>query len=548
MVSGGKAFPVMVLALLWPTATACGLHQNGISMESPLSFLNTRSVSPPASETSTAQPSAVRAADAPAFADVLSGHSLKFQRQHLAALGTPTAGLQEVPLSDKLTVITSDAPLPDMASLAQFARAQGLDESAVQALFGACSTPITTSALVPEVLAAADITAPQSAEAEVAMGSPGTSDWAAAGVQINIISAQPAATSTPAMVPPAPLATVAPLNPPGTPTSPALHLPSAPTVAPTVPGGLSVQELLASPQLRASAMAPTIAPASIAATTELPSGLMPMTGQAWVGTASTASVDADAPVATATPQEAVRLTLAMPAPEITKRLAQMSGTGKASTWAALLAAGPLSKELATTPSEALALEVPPDYDLGLAASASETATAGGKEIPLPAPSAAPQAVAGAGSGSNADSNTGNAQAQADHRAQQFQQIADQMGQAAAQRLIAQIERGQWKMQLRMQPAALGNIKVELDMHAGGLDALFSTDNAVTRELMVQGSHKLRSTLADAGMTVASVTVNGEQNRQSGGNSTPGRQRGLPSAVRSASGVAPAASDGLNVLA
>jgi len=134
-----------------------------------------------------------------------------------------------------------------------------------------------------------------------------------------------------------------------------------------------------------------------------------------------------------------------------------------------------------------------------------------------------------------------------------------MGQAAAQRLIAQIERGQWKMQMRMQPAALGSVNVELDMHAGGLDALFSTDNTVTRELMAQGSNKLRDTLTQAGMTVASVTVNGEQSRQSGGNSTPGKGRSTPSGTRpvgdqaSAAVAAPqggpaAANDGLNVLA
>ena len=134
-----------------------------------------------------------------------------------------------------------------------------------------------------------------------------------------------------------------------------------------------------------------------------------------------------------------------------------------------------------------------------------------------------------------------------------------MGQAAAQRLIAQIERGQWKLQMRMQPAALGSIHVELDMHAGGLDALFSADSAVTRELMVQGNHKLRDTLADAGMTVASITVNGDQSRQSGGNSTPGKGRASALGKGSVGGATASAmpgaptdgatqTDGLNVLA
>jgi flagellar hook-length control protein FliK len=97
------------------------------------------------------------------------------------------------------------------------------------------------------------------------------------------------------------------------------------------------------------------------------------------------------------------------------------------------------------------------------------------------------------------------------------------------------------------------------MHAGGLDASFSADNAITRELMVQGSNRLKETLADAGMTVASVTVNRDQSRQPGGNSTPGKGRGsstsvgaagrIPAAKVLASKAADTAStDGLNVLA
>ena len=151
------------------------------------------------------------------------------------------------------------------------------------------------------------------------------------------------------------------------------------------------------------------------------------------------------------------------------------------------------------------------------------------------------------------------QALAEQRAAQYQEVADQLGEAMAKRLMAQIERGQWKMQLRMQPAALGRIDVELDMHARGLDATFTSDNAVTRELMAQGSARLRDTLTQAGTTVASVVVNGDSGRQSGGNSTPGRkskgEQGEKSnnsdtaapviaATRSAQGQG----DGLNVLA
>ena len=134
-----------------------------------------------------------------------------------------------------------------------------------------------------------------------------------------------------------------------------------------------------------------------------------------------------------------------------------------------------------------------------------------------------------------------------------------MGEAMARRLMAQIERGQWKMQLRMQPAALGTINVELDMHAKGLDATFTSDNAVTRELMTQGSARLRDTLTQTGTTVASVVVNGDSGRQSGGNSTPGQKpksgqnadnkKIAAQALVQTAAMPPAAQgDGLNVLA
>ena len=151
------------------------------------------------------------------------------------------------------------------------------------------------------------------------------------------------------------------------------------------------------------------------------------------------------------------------------------------------------------------------------------------------------------------------QALAEQRAAQYQEVADQLGEAMARRLMAQIERGQWKMQLRMQPAALGTINVELEMHAKGLDATFTSDNAVTRELMTQGSARLRDTLTQTGTTVASVVVHGDSGRQSGGNSTPGqkpksgqntdnKKTGTQALVQTAAMSPAAQGDGLNVLA
>ena len=553
-------------------------------MESNLSFLASRGISTPTAEASPAANPAHTHSEKSDFADVFNGQTLKAQRQHLAALDAPGQGLQVVPLGSKLNIITSDAPLPDMDSLAQFARMQGLDEGAVQALFGtpavapgaalglgtlaslvagapqslasALNTIVTdqlsAAALTPSGTVGAALTS-LPALGELSGAAPGKDKASTAAPEDASASAQATLSTLDFLA--APAATVASLI--------------APVVAPTPPSALALPASLgvkdisialgaAPAAMGLGAIAPelTATPTTVALGTAAATqtSLMPMTAQAWIGSTPVAEVDASAAMPPLAAQDAVRLTLAMPAPEITKRLAQMSGTGKEATWAALLASGPVAKDLPAA-LETLTLELPEGFDPELLAGAtdastpSELSTLAGTAGALPA-----SAAASAGSGNSADT----AQAQAEQRAQQFQQLADKMGQAAAQRLIAQIERGQWKMQMRMQPAALGSINVELEMHAGGLDALFSTDNAVTRELMAQGSNKLRDTLSQSGMTVASVTVNGEQSRQSGGNSTPGKGRNPSSGARPDSspisaaaapqGGPAATADGLNVLA
>jgi flagellar hook-length control protein FliK len=112
------------------------------------------------------------------------------------------------------------------------------------------------------------------------------------------------------------------------------------------------------------------------------------------------------------------------------------------------------------------------------------------------------------------------------RAAQIQDLADKLGKAMGERLQEQLERGEWKLQLKLNPGHLGKIDVELDMNAGGLDAVFKSDNSLTRELIAQGMPKLRDSLSQSGMSVANVWVNSESQRESGGNSTP-RQQARP---------------------
>jgi len=497
----GKTCPVTVLALHWAWPQPVALSRMLYPMDANLSFLTTPTASPAVNG---AMPAAV-SGDAPpgssSFAEVLTGEMFKAQRQAVAAPTLDTLGLQVLPLGSSLSIITSDAPLPDMASLAVFARSQGLDEAAVQALFGLPAASET--AIKPSAVSLADL---EQLLMTKPVGVPATDPLALAQASATLVSLQ---IGTPLV------ASVASLN--STPAS----------------SGTAVTSGL-SPAAVGVPATGTATPAPLAATTAaafLAMGatekLMPLQAKAWIQAAPLEPVvSAAATVAASTAlsatdktmQSALRMTLSPADQDITKRLAQMSGNNQQSSWSALVAASALHSNESTKGAvwETLQLDVPEGLDLE---ATMNTPTNSPAETPV---GNAPLASGAAPTGATLKGEAPNPQALAEQRAAQYQQLADKLGQAVAQRLMGQIERGQWKMEMRMQPASLGHIHIELDMHAGGLDALFSTDNNLTRELLTQGSAKLKDTLSQSGMEVASVWVNGDGSRKSGGNPTPGR--------------------------
>ena len=115
-------------------------------MDANLNFLNPISSQPTSigasSQSGGLDPNLAKPMSGQEFAGVMRDLMAKGERQELAgnASGTsPDAGvnaLQTMALGNQFAVITTANPLPDSSSLAQFARAQGLSESAVQALFG----------------------------------------------------------------------------------------------------------------------------------------------------------------------------------------------------------------------------------------------------------------------------------------------------------------------------------------------------------------------------------------------------------------------------
>ena len=301
-------------------------------MDANLSFLTTPTASPAVNG---AMPAAV-SGDAPpgssSFAEVLTGEMFKAQRQAVAAPTLDTLGLQVLPLGSSLSIITSDAPLPDIASLAVFARSQGLDEAAVQALFG---LPVANeTAIKPSAVSLADL------EQLLIMKPAGvsvTDPLALAQASATLVSLQISApgitpvTSNPSVPNPAATGVATPTNSVATTASAFLAMGASEKLMP----------LQAKAWIQAAPLEPTIsAPTTIAASTVL------------------GSTDK-------TMQSALRMTLSPADQDITKRLAQMSGNNQQSSWSALVAASALHSNESTKGAvwETLQLDVPEGLDL-----------------------------------------------------------------------------------------------------------------------------------------------------------------------------------------
>jgi flagellar hook-length control protein FliK len=467
--------------------------------------------------------------------DYLQGH----QRQELAALGSAGAVLQVQPLGPEIDLITTGAPLPDLGSLAAFARAQGLDESAVKLLFGnipvepnasaAFSMPVSAPAITAALpmswapgSASVPATTPDQAMAMAWRAQP---DWAPLAVRptspVILTSEGDALAKSPltegdALTSAALMATLQPGLPmaashqavtlPSSMTRPAEQVSALQTPGVAIAGGQNMPAGV-------SVVALQVGPKK---SLTLPTPPLNMEG-------------AEASASDAAMTEAFRFKLDASNQDITRQLAQMSGTAKQTTW------GTLTMDAAATQLlQSLSLLGAKDLKPGMTANlalateqsdaAFNTVGEAGTDSPLTSSLDFNASTSLKGqSEAAAPGSTTNAAVLNQQRSEQYQQLADRLGEAVGQRLINQIKQGDWKLQLRMQPASLGQIDIELDMHKGGLDALFMSDTQSTRELLAQGMNKLKDALAQTGMPVASVWVNGEQSRQSGGNPTPGRE-------------------------
>jgi hypothetical protein len=227
------------------------------------------------------------------------------------------------------------------------------------------------------------------------------------------------------------------------------------------------------------------------------------------------------------PLDAMRMRLVPEWETMTKQLAKLNGNLQASTWAEIMM-GKLAEKESGLPSKGtldlgstdIGFDLGADLALAMAAGADDNVSA----MPLNATDNTKAPVSLSALANSSISAQGD-KAQLADRAEQIQALANKLGQALGERLQEQMERGQWRLHLKLNPGHLGQIDVELDMHAGGLDAVFKTDNMLTKELITQGMSRLRDSLAQSGTAVADVWVNSESKRESGGNPTPQRFSG-----------------------
>jgi hypothetical protein len=472
-------------------------------MDANLNFLtasttNPTSVGAPGGSTGL-DPSLAKPMNGQEFAGVMRDLMAKGERQDVAGIApgevtdANAAALQTLNLGNQFSVITAASPLPDPNSLAQFARAQGLSESAVQALFGDLALPTASATALPIA------PTPEMGQIGGLMGFPANplltnplmAHSVAATSDVNTLTLLPSA------------ATLGWIQ----------ANPSSLTISDQVDKSLWTQ----APHLSITSANPKVSDVSALMATAGATGVLQALGG--MGAVQSQSLTAPENLAEIAPElgplDAMRMRM-MPAWEnMTRQLAKLNGTDQAAAWGQLCSNILSSKEQCPVGKEVLLDLGVNDPSLMSALDALQESSNTGSVNLDSARNTASSGALGAAATSAALANP----AMTD-RAAQIQDLADKLGKAMGERLQEQLERGEWKLQLKLNPAHLGRIDVELDMNATGLDAVFKTDNMLTRELIAQGMNKLKDSLAQSGMTVANVWVNSENHKGSGGNSTP----------------------------
>ena len=388
--------------------------------------------------------------------------------------------LKAVNLGPTLNVITPELAAPDAQSLEAFARSQGLDENAVQWLLGK-----PTDTLAPSVMPAtgASATIPAS-----------VTSTRIAGLDLGLSNADPFKTTQIGG---------------GELKSGTSDLALGGTTAPESPLNAP---LPGQPGSSTGSVA-TLTPAASAFTTGAALWALALSEDA------KASAPATRPVNETESAESAAIQIQL-----------MRQPTPAAVWM-LRTAMPL--EVKTERAIAMPSVSESELDLGAEFNPElvDSLIAGTENTSAPVPTAStphPGAMSGnrqeaplaLTAGPNNTETAQSAGSDAAERSENIQNLAEKMGQAVGKRMLTEMEKGQWHLKLQLRPATLGHIEVEMRMLSGQLDAVFNAPQALTRELLQEGMTRLKETLNQMGMDVASMLVKDGQTQQNGGKSTP----------------------------
>ncbi len=84
----------------------------------------------------------------------------------------------------------------------------------------------------------------------------------------------------------------------------------------------------------------------------------------------------------------------------------------------------------------------------------------------------------------------------------MKQVIDQLRQT----LPSHMKNGEGQVTMRLHPPMLGKVDVSMTMHDGQIQASFKTDQAVTRDILIQNMNILKDALAEQGIKATQFTV------------------------------------------
>jgi flagellar hook-length control protein FliK len=434
--------------------------------------------------------------------------------EQAAALDTQTWSLKAVTLGPHLSVITPETSPPDTQSLEAFARSQGLDENAVNWLFGGQAGAMPAVPAPPTGGTNALTTTSAIGALGGVIATP-TSTPAASLLSDSAQTAQGAAPSAPTA--------------PTAPTSPSATTLTSSALQGSVGMPANASGSAAAGQANGTPNGQNTGQNTGAATGLLGSGLA--AAQALWSMAD-APEKSNKPGVNASTEDALPIQmLRMPPPAAVWMQRSLISNVSQSIVSAQKEAEISLSELdlgADWGGETLAQLLGAEGNASSANSASSTGTHGSGYANF-----ASRWDAQASNRSDLSNANGPAPdlPDANARSENIQNLADKMGQAVGQRILSEMEKGQWHLKLQLRPATLGHIEVEMRMRSGEFDAIFTAPNGTTRDLLQDGMSKLRETLSQMGMDVANIHVGGGQTGQSGGDSTPGFSRSQPAQVQ-----------------